>query len=303
MRIIISGGSGLIGRALTEFLLADDYEVQIISRNPHKLKNLPKGVSAISWDQKELTEHMEGADAVVNLVGASIGGDKPLNKRWTLKRKKQITGSRVDGGKRITEAIQFVNRKPRVLIQQSGVGYYGALGDEIVDEAVPNGTGFLAEVSQHWEASTNPVEAMGVRRVVTRTGVVFTPRDGIFSLFKLPFTFFFGGRLGSGQQYLSWIHIDDLLRAYRFLLENESAQGIFNTTSPDPVTNAEFANALGKAMRRPSLVPAPAFAIKLALGEASTLILDGQRVVPARLLEAGYQFKYKNLEDALSSLL
>ena len=122
MRIIISGGSGLIGRALTDNLLADDHEVQIISRNPPKLKNLPKGVSAISWDQKELTEHMEGADAVVNLVGASIGGDNPLNMSWTLKRKKQITGSRVDGGRRITEAIQFVNRKPRVLIQQSGVG-------------------------------------------------------------------------------------------------------------------------------------------------------------------------------------
>jgi uncharacterized protein (TIGR01777 family) len=203
----------------------------------------------------------------------------------------------------ISEAIASVVNRPKVLIQQSAIGYYGALGDEIVDETFPNGNDFLAQVSQQWESSTKPVEALGVRRIVTRTGLVFTSRGGIFPLYKLPFSLFVGGRLGSGQQYLSWIHIDDLLTVYRYLIDNESAQGVFNATSPDPVSNTDFAKALGKAMNRPSFIPVPAFVLKLALGEASTLTLDGQRVMPKRLFEAGYQFKYKTLVVALSSLI
>ena len=203
MRMIISGGSGLIGRALTKELVADDHEVEIISRKPDKLKNLSSGVTAFSWNDKDFVEHFEGADAVVNLVGASIAGDSPLKMRWTRKRKRQILESRVKGGEMISKAVQAAVNRPKVLIQQSGVGYYGPMEDEIVDETFPNGKDFLAEVSRYWEDSTKPVESLGVRRVITRTGLVFSPKDGIFPLFKLPFSLFVGGRIGSGQQYLS----------------------------------------------------------------------------------------------------
>jgi len=303
MRILISGGSGLLGQALTNNLIADGHEVIVISRKPDKLNNLPTGVKAIGWQKETLSKFMEGSDAVVNLIGASIGGDSPMNIRWSDNRKKEIIASRVDGGILIAEAIEAAARRPGVLIQQSGVGYYGAAGDEVFDEGTPNGKDFLAEVASRWENSTLSVEALGVRRVVTRTGVVLTPRKGILALFKLPFTFFIGGRLGSGKQFLSWIHVNDLIRIYRFLIDNEGIRGVVNATSPGPVNNAEFARTLGNAMRRPSFFPVPAFALKLILGEASTLILDGQRVVPTRLMEAGYQFQYSNLEDALSSLL
>jgi uncharacterized protein (TIGR01777 family) len=303
MRIIISGGSGLIGRALTKELVADNHEVEIISREPDKLKRLPRGVKAFGWGEDALAKHMEGADAVVNLVGASLAGDNLLKMRWTSKRKKQILESREKGGEMISEAIRAVANKPKVLIQQSAVGYYGPMGDEIVDEIFPGGDDFLARVTHAWEESTKPVETLGVRRVVTRTGLVFSPKGGIFPLFKLPFSLFVGGKIGSGQQYLSWIHIDDLISAIRFLIDREGTQGVFNTTSPDPVKNADFAKVLGKVMRRPALIPVPSLALKLVLGEASTMALDGQRVMPKRLLEAGYTFKYSSMEDALSSLL
>ncbi|MFC2064307.1 TIGR01777 family oxidoreductase [Chloroflexota bacterium] len=303
MHILISGGSGLIGQALTNDLIADGHEVVIISRTPDKFKDLPVNVKTIGWEIESLIHTIENTDAVVNLVGARIGGDSPLNMRWTSKRKKEILESRVNGGKLLSEAIRLAANKPKVFIQQSGVGYYGTSEDELFDETSPQGEDFLAHVSHHWENSTLPIEAMGIRRVITRTGVVFTRRKGIFSLLKLPFTFFIGGRLGSGKQYLSWIHIDDLVRIFRFLIDKETMEGIFNATSPNPVMNADFAKSLGKAMNRPSSIAAPAFAFKLVLGEASTLILDGQRVLPTALLESGYQFKYVNLEDALSSIL
>jgi uncharacterized protein (TIGR01777 family) len=303
MRILISGGSGLIGRALTKELIADNHEVEIISREPEKLMRLPKGVKAFGWSEDALAKHMEGADAVVNLVGASLAGDNLLKMRWTPTRKKQILESRVKGGEMISRAIRAVTNKPKVLIQQSAVGYYGPMGDEIVDETYPNGDDFLARVTHAWEESTKTVETLGVRRVVTRTGLVFSPKGGIFPLFKLPFSLFVGGKIGSGQQYLSWIHIEDLIDAIRFLIDHEETQGVFNTTSPDPAKNADFAKALGKEMRRPAFVPVPSLALKLVLGEASTMALDGQRVMPKRLLEAGYSFKYASLEDALSSIL
>ncbi|MGD8456498.1 MAG: TIGR01777 family oxidoreductase [Anaerolineales bacterium] len=303
MRIIISGGSGLIGRALTKELITDGHEVKIISRKPEKLNDLSSGVTAFAWKEKELIEHFEGADVVVNMVGASIAGDSPLNIRWTPKRKRQILESRVKGGKMITRAIQSVSNKPKMLVQQSAVGYYGPMEDELVDETFPLGDDFLSEVTRRWEESTKPVETLGVRRVITRTGLVFSPKGGIFPLLKLPFSLFMGGQIGSGQQYLSWIHIDDLVNIIRFLIDHEVAEGVFNATSPNPVKNIDFARALGKAMKRPAFVPVPSFVLKLVLGEASTLALDGQRVVPKRLLETGYIFRYKTLADAFVSLL
>ncbi len=303
MRIIISGGSGFIGRALTENLVKDGHEVEIISRRPEALKYLPSGVKAFDWDAADLMKHLSVADAVVHLAGASLAGENPLHMRWTAKRKKQILESRLRSGEMISETIQLVGKKPKVLIQSSAVGYYGLLKDEVVDETFPNGDDFLAGVCQKWEDSTRPVEAIGVRRVIIRTGLVFSSRGGILPLFKLPFLLFVGGRIGSGQQYLSWIHVDDVVKGIRFLIDQQQMQGVYNMTSPGPLKNIDFARQLGRAMQRPAFVPVPAFVLKLVLGEVSTLALDGQRVVPKRLVEAGFDFTYKTLEDALPSLL
>jgi uncharacterized protein (TIGR01777 family) len=303
MRIIISGGSGFIGQALTENLGKDSHEVEIISRRPEAFRHLPSGITAFSWDEADLIKHLSGADAVVHLAGASLAGENPLHMRWTAKRKIQILESRLRSGEMLSEVIKAVDIKPKALIQSSAVGYYGPLGDEVVDETSPNGDDFLAGVCQKWEDSTRPVEDVGVRRVIIRTGLVFSPKGGILPLFKLPFSLFVGGRIGSGQQNLSWIHLDDVVKGIRFLIDNKQARGAYNLTSPDPLKNILFSQKLGKAMQRPAFIPVPAFALKLVLGEASTLALDGQRVIPKRLVEAGFDFTYKTLEDALPSLL
>ncbi|MBG7609267.1 MAG: TIGR01777 family protein [Anaerolineae bacterium] len=303
MRVLITGGSGLIGRALTENLVLDNHEVIIVSRTPETIMNLPSGVTAIGWDKKTLVKHMENVNAAVNLAGASIAGESPLKMRWSPKRKHRILQSRVDAGNKLSEAIKTVNKKPEVLIQSSAVGYYGPLSDELVDENFPSGNDFLADVCQQWEDSTQPVESLGIRRPIVRTGLVFSSQGGIFPLLKLPFSLYVGGPLGNGKQYLSWIHIDDVVQAIRFLIDNQTAQGIFNLSSPNPVTNKDFGAILGKAMKRPSLFPVPSFAMKAALGETATLSLDGQRVMPKRLLETGYNFKYSTLEGSFVSLL
>jgi NAD dependent epimerase/dehydratase family enzyme len=278
MRIIIPGGSGLIGQALTKDFLKDRNEVIILSRSPEKTKEIPAEVKIVHWDGHSLGDWaniFKGADAVINLAGASIAGENLLKMRWTESRKRAIVESRLNAGAAVDEAIQAVNDRPKVLVQSSAIGFYGPLGNE---------------------------PELGVRRIVLRTGLVFSRDGGIFPLLKLPFSLFMGGPLGSGKQVISWIHIDDMVSAIRFLIENQQTQGIYNLTAPNPVTNKEFSLALGAAMKRPSFVPVPGFAMKLTLGEVSTLALDGQRVIPRRLLEAGYGFKYKRLGDALTQL-
>lgn len=303
MRVMIAGGSGLIGRVLTESLISDNHEVIVVSRYPEDVDHLPFGVKAIGWNARDLAEHMEDVDAIVNFAGASIAGESLFKMRWTAKRKKQILESRLRAGRILSEAIQSAEHKPEVLIQSSAVGFYGPLKEEFVDEDHPVGKDYLANVCREWENSTRPVESLGVRRVIIRTGLVFTNRGGIFPLLRLPFSWFVGGYIGDGQQYLSWIHIDDVVHAVRFFIDNRQTQGIYNLSSPNPVKNMDFARMLGMAMRRPSRLPVPSFALRFALGEAATLALDGQRVFPKRLLEAGYIFKYAAFADALPSIL
>ena len=306
MSVIISGGSGLIGSALAENLLADKHEVIILSRNPQKANTLPKGVKIVAWDGESANgwgELVEGADAIVNLAGASIAGENPLKMRWTAKRKSAILRSRINAGKAISEAIKSAQSKPVLLIQASAVGFYGPLDDEYVDEITPVGDDFLADVCKEWEASTKEVEALGVRRAVIRTGLVFSTKGGVFPLLLLPFKFFVGGTLGKGNQYLSWIHVNDVVAAIRFLIDEGKTQGVYNLAAPNPVTNNVFGKTLGRVIKKPSSLSLPAMAMKLALGEASTLVLDGQRVIPKRLLDAGFSFEYPNLDGALSDLL
>jgi len=306
MRVIIAGGSGLIGRGLTDSLAKDGHEVVILSRAPGKVKGLPPGAKVVSWDGRSTRDWgvlADGAGAIVNLAGASIKGDGFLPSRWTAKRKQLIRQSRIDAGHAVAEAIKQAKVKPKVLIQASAVGYYGPRGDEPISEDQPSGHDFLADVCVDWEASTAEVEATGVRRAVVRTGLPLTLKGGAFPLLVLPFRLFAGNWFGSGSQYYPWIHFEDHIAALRFLIENPDAEGTFNLSAPNPLSNHEFAHTLGKVMGRPVWMPVPRYALQLTLGEVATVVLDGQRAVPDKLTKLGFEPKFPNLEPALRDLL
>ncbi len=300
MRVIIVGGTGLIGGALAESLTRDGHDVVILSRAPVRAR-LPRGARALQWDGRTAAgwaEAADGADAIVNLAGENLAAG-----RWTVERRRRIRDSRVNAGRAVVDAVDRAASPPAVVVQASAIGYYGDRGDEPLDESSTAGDGFLADVCKEWEASTAPVEARGVRRVVIRTGVVLAADQGALARMVLPFRLYIGGRIGSGRQWLSWIHLVDEVGAIRYLLADESAVGAFNLTAPTPVTNAEFARAVGRVLHRPAAVPVPALALRLALGEMSTTVLGGQRVLPRRLLQAGYRFRYPEIEAALRDLL
>jgi len=306
MRIIITGGSGLIGRALTKSFSQDQHEIIILSRNPARITNLPAGTRAVQWDTKTPQgwgELVDGAGAVINLAGENIGGEGFFPDRWTDERKSKILNSRLDTGNAVTQAIQAAKQKPGVLIQASAVGYYGASGDQEITEQEPAGRDWQAGVCQQWEDSTKGVEENGVRRVVTRGGIALTTQGGAFTRLMFPFKFFVGGPLGSGKQYISWLHMADQVAATRFLIDNSDARGIYNLSSPNPMTNKEFAQTIGTVMGRPAIIPVPEFAFRTMFGEVSTVVVDGQRVIPKRLQELGYQFKYPELEPAIRNIL
>jgi uncharacterized protein (TIGR01777 family) len=300
MRIIITGGTGFIGTILTKSLVAQGHQVWILTRNLSSAR-LAEGARGIGWDGRTTTgwgELVSHADALVNLAGESLGSGP-----WTRDRKKRILSSRVEAGQAITSAIRQANPRPNVLIQASAVGFYGPHGDEPVTEESAQGHGFLAEVCKDWEASTQPVEDLGVRRIVIRTGVVLSTDEGALKRMLLPFRLFAGGPLGNGRQGFPWIHPADEVGGIRFLLENEKAQGVYNLSSPEPLSNANFGGILAKAMHRPYWLPAPAFALRLLLGEMATLVLEGQFMLPQRLHEFGFRFRFETAESALRDLL
>jgi len=302
MRVIITGGSGLIGCALLKELVKDGHEVIALSRSPEKIQaRLPAGVRAVGWDARSSAgwgDLMDGASAVVNLAGENLKAW-----RWTSSQKKKIQDSRVNAGKAVVEAVEKANVKPGVLVQASAIGYYGPHFDEILTEDSPVGKDFQCQVLLAFEASTLSVEAMGVRRIIIRSGVVLTLDGGALPLMLLPFKLFVGGKLGSGKQWLSWITMQDEIAAIRYLIESEQSKGIYNLTSPNPIRNADFSRVVGRVLKRPSVFPAPAFILKLVLGEMSTIVLDGQRVIPERLDKIGFRFKYPDVEGALKALL
>jgi hypothetical protein len=240
---------------------------------------------------------VEGAAAIVNLAGENLSAG-----RWTPKRKQAVLESRVNAGSAVVEAVRQARNMPRVVIQSSAVGYYGPSGDESLGEDAPSGDDFLASVCRNWEASTQPVEALGVRRVIARTGVVLSAEAGALPRMLLPFKLFAGGPLGSGRQWMSWIHIDDQVRALRFLIETPEAKGAYNL-SATPLTNRDFARVTGKVMRRPAFFAVPAPIIRLLFGEMSTVLLDGQRVSAKRLTDLGFKFRFPDAEMALTDLL
>jgi len=302
MRIIITGGTGLVGQALTADLSKDRHEIIILSRNPQRGKPTGENVQSVKWDARTAqgwSNLADGADAIVNLASENLAGERFLPSRWSAARKKSILDSRVNAGKAVVEAVQQASNKPKVVIQASAVGYYGVHEDEVITESHPAGNDFLAEVCKAWEDSSASVETLGVHRVIIRTGFLLSTKGGALPRIALPFKLFVGGRLGSGRQSVPWIHIDDEVAAIRFLIENTQASGAYNISAPNPVSNKQFAKAMGKALHRPSYMPAPGFAFKIAFGEVSTVILDGQRAVPKRLLDAGFQFRFTDIETAL----
>ncbi len=302
MHVIITGGSGLIGSALTKSLLADGHRVTILSRSPGRKQHLvPDRAAVVEWDGKSAAGWGHGvneADALVNLAGAGIA-----DSRWSDERKQAIRQSRIQAGQAIMEALRAAERKPRVLIQASAVGYYGPSDSTILTEGARPGHDFLSQVCFDWEGSTAAAAELGVRRPVIRTGIVLSTQGGALPKMLLPFQLFIGGPLGSGKQYFPWIHIDDEVNAIRFLIDKEGADGPYNLATPNPPTNAEFSKQLGQAMSRPSLMPVPSPALKLLFGEMSTVLLDGQRAVPQQLETDGFAFRYPAALPALQDIL
>lgn len=300
MKVLITGGTGLIGKALSAQLLQDGHQVTVLTRAPERVKDALPGVTLHKWDVRTAQgwgHLLEETDAIVNLAGENLSAG-----RWTEARKQALRDSRVNSGRAIVEAVQAAQHKPAMLIQASGVGYYGVKSSDLLDESAANGTDFLSGISRDWEAASEPVEALGVRRAIIRSGVVLSPQGGALARMLLPFRLFVGGPLGSGKQWLSWIHLEDEVRAIRFLIDHPTAAGAFNLVA-EPLTNARFAKTVGGIMHRPSFIPVPAFALRLVLGEMSTVVLDGQRASSKKLTDLGFQFKFWSLEEAIKDLV
>ena len=300
MRVLITGGTGLIGSHLGRELAAAGHEVVVLTRDPSSAGPLPPGVRAVGWDARTAAGwgHLVAGAAIVHLAGENIGAG-----RWTAERKRRIYDSRVRSGEAVLAAVEQADEKPRVLLQASGVGYYGDGGDVELDEESPLGDGFLSEVCRDWEAVTADVEALGVRRAVLRTSMVLAREGGALPRLALPFRLFAGGTVGDGGAWRPWIHVADHLAAIHLLLAHETASGAFNLTAPRPATARELARTLGRVMRRPSFLPAPSFAVRLALGEMADALLVSQRAVPRRLAKLGFSFRFPDLEPALGDLL
>ncbi len=307
MRVIITGGTGFLGRMLSADLVRDGHEVIALSRSPERYTGrLPGGTSLVAWDGHTGRgwEHLiDGSTALVNLAGASISGDGFFPSRWSDGQRKVIRESRIAAGQAVVKAIEAAGARPFVVVQSSAVGYYGFSGDEIVTEEAPPGSDFMASVCVDWENSTAALDSMGVRRPVIRTGLPLHPQEGVMARLLLPFRLFAGGPMGDGKQWYPWIHIQDFVRAVRWLMDEKPASGPYNLSAPNPVTNRELARLLGRVMGRPSFMPVPGFAMKLAFGEVADLVLRGQRVVPERLQQAGFRFEFPEAEPALRALL
>jgi len=298
MKVIITGATGFIGRSLCK-ALCNDYEVIALSRDAKRAsESLGGPIKVIEWDGRTTgswLQYANGAMAIINLAGENIASG-----RWNESKKAGILHSRTDSTRAVIEAIKQTDKKPAVVIQASAIGFYGPRSDEPLDEESPPGKGFLASVCQRVEGSAEQIEALGVRCVVIRTGVVLGRDGGAFEKLVKPFQFFVGGHLGSGRQWFSWIHLDDEIAAIKFLMENENLKGVFNLTAPEPVKMKEFCKILGKVLHRPALMSVPAFAARLAFGQmADEMLLSGQKVLPKRLLNTNFNFKYTNVKQAL----
>jgi len=294
MHHLITGGSGFIGSALCRSLVADGHRVTVLTRDIERARGrVPEAVFLI-----DRLDFAEKVDAVVNLAGENLAGG-----RWTAARKHEFVGSRIGTTKRLLDWIDRQDSAPAVLVSGSAIGWYGPRGDEELDEDADIGNDFSAHLCRDWEAEASKAEALGVRVCCVRTGIVLGADGGALKKMLLPFRAGIGGRMGSGRQWMSWIARADIVALIRWLIDHDSARGAYNGTAPAPVTNAEFARALGAALHRPALLPTPAPALKLLFGEMADILLTGQRVLPRRATVEGFAFKYPELSAALSAIL
>lgn len=298
MHILITGGTGFIGRELAASLLADGHAVTVLTREITSSGNrVPNGAKAI----RDLAR-AEAVDAVVNLAGANLGGT-----RWNPVTKMGFRTSRIDTTRRLVDWMSRLGTRPKVLVSGSAIGWYGPHGDEVLTESAPAGSDFSATLCRDWEAEALKAAVLGVRVCTVRTGIVLGPSGpaggGALAQMLPAFRLGGGGPMGSGRQWMSWVHRADLVALIRFLIERETASGPYNGTAPEPVTNAEFAKTLGRVLKRPAILPMPGFALKLIVGEMAEILLSGQRVIPQAALDAGFAFRYPELEAALRDVL
>ena len=296
MTVVLAGGSGFLGSKLRAQLERDGHRVVNLTRSPRFDRP-----GDVPWQPDgsagQLAAHLEGADAVVNLAGENIAGTF-----WSEARKAQLRNSRVLATRTIGRAIAAFERPPKVLVSGSAVGYYGAHGDETVTERTPPGSEFLAQLCVDWEQEARAVDSAKTRLVIVRTGVVLGADGGALKKMILPFKLGLGATLGSGDQYMPWIHVDDWVSMIAWLISADRAMGAFNASAPTPVTNRDFTRTLGHVLRRPAVFHAPAFVLKIGLGELASMLLTGQRVLPAAAEEMGFRFAYRELDPALRSL-
>ena len=294
MKIVVAGGSGFLGEPLVKRLLARGDDVAVLTRNASHVR----AGRAVEWDarsQGAWSDEATSADVVINLAGENVGEG-----RWTAERKTRMVASRIDATNAIVAALRRDASRPRTMVHASAVGFYGNRGDEVLDEHSSRGDGFLAELVERWEAAAREAESLA-RLVVLRFGVVLDAEGGALQKMALPFKFGVGGPIGNGEQWLSWVDRDDVMKMVEWVIDREVARGIYNVTSPQPVRNREFARALGRVLHRPAFMPAPAFALRLAFGQmGEEVLLAGQRVVPRRAEAEGFAFAHPSIEGALA---
>lgn len=297
MKIAIAGGSGFLGGALTEALLESGHEVFILTRG--KRESGKAGLSYVQWlTEGSLPEHeLAGIDAFVNLAGESLNSG-----RWTSERKERLLASRLAAANEATRIMGSLAQKPKVHLAASAVGFYGTSVDKTFVEGGPPGNDFLADVVKRWEDASMKAADHGIRTVLCRFGIILDDKEGALPRIALPYKLFGGGTVGSGRQWVSWIHLDDAVAGILFALENDGVSGPVNFTAPEPVSMKDFGKTVGKVLWRPHWLPVPGFALKLLLGEMSTLVLEGQRVFPKKLLDSGYRFRFPELGPALKNI-
>lgn len=298
MKIVIAGGSGFIGEPLVRRLLAKGHDVAVLSRDPAKVK----AGRGLAWDGKSQgawSAEAATADVVINLAGENVGEG-----RWTAERKHRLIASRLDSTRALVEAMRNSPPQPRTFISASAIGLYGDRGDETLDELAHPGRGFLANLVEQWEDAARDAETLA-RLVIIRFGIVLAPDGGALAKLLIPFKLGAGGPMGNGRQWMSWVDRDDVLRLIEWAITTDSARGVYNATAPHPVTNRDFARALGAALQRPAVMPTPGFALRLALGRemADEMLLGGQRVLPERAQREGFEFEYPTLERSLEHQL
>jgi len=301
MKVLIAGGSGFLGRPIAADLLGAGHEVGILTRAPALPAGVDSRVTHLRWSNPEAgidPRLVAGADVIINLAGESLGAG-----RWTKARKDRMFASRIETTRHLVAAIALAEPRPKAMISASAVGYYGPHGDEELTEAAQPGGDFLSVICSHWEDEAKKVLRSGVRLTILRTGFVLGNGADALARMMMPFKLFVGGPVGTGRQVLSWIHLDDVIGIVRLAVEDDGVSGPINTSAPNPATNREFSTILGRVMRRPSIFPVPGFVLRLMLGEMADLVLNGQRVIPKRAIEYGYQFRYPELEPALRSII